>query len=133
MPLMPWAASPSAMARTSSGCILVKSATWSKVRAVLSTSHTAVAFGISGALLMANLLCAPPLALRAKPAVIDDDGNWPYISRPGGVAQWPHENGLDSARKQSQVLSEAAYRPSPLAGPGSPVAETSPHRSAHRS
>src|SRR6476646_5505941 len=60
MPLMPWAASPSAMARTSSGCILVKSATWSKVSAVLSTSHTAVAFGISGALLMANLLCASP-------------------------------------------------------------------------
>jgi hypothetical protein len=27
---------------------------------VLSTSHTAVAFGISGALLMANLLYAPP-------------------------------------------------------------------------
>jgi len=30
------------------------------VGAVLSTSHTAVAFGISGALLMANLLCASP-------------------------------------------------------------------------
>ena len=46
---MPWAASPSAIAFTSSGCSLQKSATWSNVSAVLSNSQTAVAFGISGA------------------------------------------------------------------------------------
>ena len=57
---MPCAASPSATAFTSSGCSLQKSAIWSKDRAVFSTSQTAVAFGISGALDMAkNLLCAP--------------------------------------------------------------------------
>ena len=43
---MPWAASPSAMAFTSSGCSLQKSATWSNDSAVFSTSQTAVAFGI---------------------------------------------------------------------------------------
>ena len=45
---MPWAASPSAIAFTSSGCSLQKSAIWSNDSAVFSTSHTAVAFGISG-------------------------------------------------------------------------------------
>src|SRR5262245_41313265 len=105
MPLMPWAASPSAMARTSRGCILVKSATWSKVRAVLSTSHTAVALGISGALLMANLLCASPTSFwEAKSAVIGDDGN----SGPIYALRGHWRNGLlkclDSAQKQPQVL-----------------------------
>ena len=70
---MPCAASPSAIAFTSSGCSLQKSAIWSNDSAVFSTSQTAVAFGISG-VLMANLLCAPP-ALRAKPVVINDDVN----------------------------------------------------------
>ena len=91
MPLMPWAASPSAMARISSGCILVKSATWSNDSAVLSTSHTAVAFGISGALLMAHLLSASlARSLGAKLVVIGDDGNYAaYISPPAGLlAQW---------------------------------------------
>jgi hypothetical protein len=32
----------------------------------LSTSHTAVAFGISGALLMANLLCASPTSFGGE-------------------------------------------------------------------
>src|SRR5580693_7562383 len=85
---MPWAASPSAIARISSGCIFVKSATWSKVNAVLSSSQTAVALGISGALLMANLLCASPACLEAKPVVISDDGNLPYIGPVGPAAQW---------------------------------------------
>src|ERR1700716_2569549 len=84
MPLMPWAASPSAMARTSRGCILVKSATWSKVSAVLSTSHTAVAFGISGALLMANLLCASPTSFGGEAVVISDDGNY-ALYKPSGA------------------------------------------------
>src|SRR6202011_1701296 len=104
MPLMPWAASPSAMARTSSGCILVKSATWSKVSAVLSTSHTAVAFGISGALLMANLLCASPTSVGGEAVVISDDGNY-ALYKPSGqtcaMVCWP---ALDSAQKASQVL-----------------------------
>src|SRR5437763_13662642 len=77
MPLMPCAASPSAMARTSSGCILVKSATWSNDKAVLSTSHTAVAFGISGALLMANLLCASPACFSGEAGIfVGKDGNY---------------------------------------------------------
>ncbi|MEY9663914.1 hypothetical protein ABIE80_002622 [Bradyrhizobium diazoefficiens] len=85
MPLMPWAASPSAIARTSRGCILVKSATWSKVSAVLSSSQTAVALGIRGALLMANLLCASPTPLEAKPVVISDD--WEFaLYKPGGAS-----------------------------------------------
>ncbi len=46
---MPCAESPSAIAFTSSGCSLQKSAIWSNDSAVFSTSHTAVAFGISGA------------------------------------------------------------------------------------
>ncbi len=50
---------------------------------VLSSSQTAVAFGISGALLMANLLCASPTSLEAKPSVISDDGNSAYISMRG--------------------------------------------------
>jgi hypothetical protein len=41
----------------------------------LSTSHTAVAFGISGALLMANLLCASPTFFEGEAVVISDDGN----------------------------------------------------------
>src|SRR6201991_3670758 len=105
MPLMPWAASPSAMARTSRGCILVKSATWSKVSAVLSTSHTTVAFGESGALIIANLLCVSPTSfLEAKPMVIGDDGIYgaiyaiPWYGRIGLL------NGLERAGKQSLVL-----------------------------
>ena len=54
---MPCAASPSAIAFTSSGCSLQNSAIWSNDSAVLSNSQTAVAFGISGvAVAMANLL-----------------------------------------------------------------------------
>jgi hypothetical protein len=49
---MPCAASPSAIAFTSSGCNLQKSAIWSNDSAVFSTSQTAVAFGISGVLAM---------------------------------------------------------------------------------
>ena len=48
MPLMVRAASPSAMAFTSSGWSLQKSAICSKDREVFSTSQTAVAFGIRG-------------------------------------------------------------------------------------
>ena len=48
-PLIDWAASPSAIAWTSSGCSLQKSAIWANDSAVLSTSQTAVALGIKGA------------------------------------------------------------------------------------
>src|SRR5580692_8036880 len=106
MPLMPWAASPSAMARTSSGCILVKSATWSKVRAVLSTSHTAVAFGISGALLMANLLCASPTPRGAKPWSSAMTGIRPYISRQGPSPQWLAKTVLTAPESSPKSLSE---------------------------
>jgi hypothetical protein len=54
MPRMPWAASPSAMAFTSSSCKWQKSAICANDSDVLSTSQTAVAFGISGALDMAE-------------------------------------------------------------------------------
>ncbi len=47
-PTMPCATSPSAMAWISSGCMPTKSAIWSKESDVLSISHTAVAFGMSG-------------------------------------------------------------------------------------
>ena len=47
-PLIPCAASPSAIAFTSSGCSLQNSAIWSNESAVLSNSQTAVAFGIKG-------------------------------------------------------------------------------------
>src|SRR5689334_13284962 len=47
-PLMPLATSSSAMPFTSRGCRPQKSAICSKVSDVLSTSHTAVALGISG-------------------------------------------------------------------------------------
>jgi hypothetical protein len=56
---------------------LVKSATWSNDNAVLSTSHTAVAFGISGALLMANLLCASPACFSGEAGIfVGKDGNY---------------------------------------------------------
>jgi hypothetical protein len=56
---------------------LVKSATWSNDSAVLSTSHTAVAFGISGALLMANLLCASPACFEGEAGIfVGKDGNY---------------------------------------------------------
>src|SRR5690606_27522331 len=45
-PLIPCEASPSAIAFTSSGCSLQKAAIWSNDSAVLSTSQTAVAFGM---------------------------------------------------------------------------------------
>ena len=69
---MPCAASPSAIAFTSSGCSLQKSAIWSNVSAVLSTSQTAVAFGIKGAAVMAKSPYAPP-ARGAKQQIIGDD------------------------------------------------------------
>ena len=47
--LIPWAASPSAIAFTSSGCSLQNAAICSKDSDVLSTSQTAVALGMSGA------------------------------------------------------------------------------------
>jgi hypothetical protein len=49
---MPCAASPSAIAFTSSGCRLQNCAIWSNDKEVFSTSHTAVAFGISGAIVI---------------------------------------------------------------------------------
>ena len=55
MPLMPWATSPSAMPFTSSTCSPQNSAICSKVREVLSTSQTAVAFGINGVRVMISL------------------------------------------------------------------------------
>src|SRR5437660_712827 len=109
MPLMPCAASPSAIARTSSGCILVKSATWSNVSAVLSTSHTAVAFGISGALLMANLLCASPIR-EAKPWSSAMPGIMAYISRPGLAAHGVPKSVLAAAQAR-YVLSLDATCP----------------------
>src|SRR5262249_28741045 len=62
---MPWAASPSATARTSSGCSLQKSAIWSNDRPVLSTSQTAVAFGISGCVVIGPPSLCPLCAGRA--------------------------------------------------------------------
>src|SRR4030088_265994 len=105
MPLRPCPAAPSARARTSSGCILVKSATWSNDSAVLSTSHTAVAFGISGALLMENLLCASPTCFEGEAGIfVGKDGNY-ALYKPSRAARamvcW---GGLDSAQKPSQVL-----------------------------
>src|SRR5262245_65209492 len=72
---MPCAASPSAIAFTSSGCSLQNSATWSNDRAGFRTSQTAGAFGIRGAACaMAILLCAPPApGVPAKPQAIRDD------------------------------------------------------------
>ena len=72
---MPCAASPSAIALTSSGCSLQKSATWSNDSAVLSNSQTAVAFGISGAAvdMAISPLGASPALTGAKHRIIGDD------------------------------------------------------------
>ena len=70
---MPCAASPSAIAFTSSGCSLQNSAIWSNDSAVLSNSQTAVAFGIKGA---AVAMAKSPLCFarpRAKLQIIGDD------------------------------------------------------------
>src|SRR5271166_5449118 len=56
---MPCATSPSAMACTSSGCMPQNSAIWVKVSAVFSISHTAVAFGISGRVMVYTLSGSP--------------------------------------------------------------------------
>jgi hypothetical protein len=85
---MPCALSPSAIALTSSGCSLQNSAIWSNDNAVLSSSQTAVAFGISGAAVAmvrsllapwrqssckkANLFRAPPTLSGEAPAINDD-------------------------------------------------------------
>jgi hypothetical protein len=52
----------------------------------LSTSHTAVAFGISGALLMANLLSASPTSFGGEAVVISDDGNY-GLYKPSGASR----------------------------------------------
>src|SRR5260370_25573511 len=116
MPLMPWAASPSAMARTSKGCILVKSATWSKVRAVLSTSHTAVAFGISGALLMANLLCASPTWFGGEAAVISDDGNYALYKPSGAADAMGYWSALTAPESSHNTLSALTVPCAPARG-----------------
>src|SRR5258708_17055339 len=67
MPCMPWAPSPSAIAWTSSACSPQKSAIWSKVRLVFSTSHTAVAFGINGSAIIPPTSPGGALAAR-KPS-----------------------------------------------------------------
>src|SRR5262249_51822784 len=66
-PLMPWAASPSAIAFTSRGCSLQNSATWSNDSAVFSTSQTAVALGINGASCMDKSPPAPRPPFRTRP------------------------------------------------------------------
>ena len=65
---MPAATSPSAMPFTSSGWSLQKSAICSNVSEVLSTSQTAVAFGMSGIWVMDWLLSSPgrPASRAAK-------------------------------------------------------------------
>src|SRR6476620_5922682 len=60
MPLMPCAESPSAIALTSSGCSPQNCAICSKDSAVLSTSQTAVALGISSVLAIAKILLVRP-------------------------------------------------------------------------
>ena len=76
-PLIPWAASPSAMAFTSSGCSLQNSATWSNDRAVFSTSQTAVALGINGASCMDKSPPAPRPPFRTRPVSSKMTGIWP--------------------------------------------------------
>jgi hypothetical protein len=68
---MPWAASPSAIAFTSSGCSLQNSAIWSNDSAVLSSSQTAVAFGIKGAAVPGNLLLSFARPLGRSPPIGD--------------------------------------------------------------
>src|SRR4029077_10885468 len=83
-PLMPCAASPSAIALTSSGCRRQSSAIWSNDNEVFSTSHTAVAFGIKGAIAIAKspLCFARPLGEATR--VINDD--WKAFLNIGGAA-----------------------------------------------
>src|SRR5262249_41365325 len=78
----------SAMAFTSSGCSLQKSAIWSNDSAVFSTNQTAVAFGIRGWVAMINSPCAPP-ARRGEAFAIEDDGNSRYIGALHRLAQPP--------------------------------------------
>ena len=79
---MPCAESPSAMAFTSSGCSLQNSAIWSNDSAVLSSSQTAVAFGINGAAATWHVSWQRSLGFarpwRAKHQIIGDDREkWP--------------------------------------------------------
>ena len=82
---MPCAASPSAIAFTSSGCSLQKSATWSKASEVFSTSQTAVALGISGASLMVKSPLRSDRPIGRSLNVIGDDGNGRNIGTPPGA------------------------------------------------
>src|SRR5580704_12938566 len=72
-PLMPCAASPSAIAFTSSGCRLQSCAIWSNDSEVFSTSHTAVAFGIRGAVAIGKSPLRSARLLGEALNVIKDD------------------------------------------------------------
>ena len=89
-PLMPCAASPSAIAFTSSGCRLQSCAIWSNDSEVFSTSHTAVAFGIRGAVAIGKspLRSARPSG-RSHSTSSGMTGKWPEYRRrsaPGATA-----------------------------------------------
>jgi hypothetical protein len=72
---------------------LQKSAIWSNVKAVFSTSQTAVAFGIRGWAAMINSPCAPA-ARGAEPIAIEDDEDNPYIGALHRVAQPPDAENM---------------------------------------
>src|SRR5580698_639461 len=120
-PLMPCAASPSAIAFTSSGCRLHSCAIWSNDSDVFSTSHTAVALGIKGAVAIDNspLSSARPAgrshstsskmtgkrqeyrrgAAPAQPAAIVPRGRGGFTNRPvksGKTAPMGHQSGEPS-------------------------------------
>src|SRR5580704_17486958 len=83
-PLMPWAASPSAIAFTSSGCRLQSWAIWSNDSEVFSTSHTAVAFGVRGAVGIGKSPLRSARLLGEALNVIKDD--WKGDRNIGGAA-----------------------------------------------
>src|SRR5262249_31254309 len=106
------------IAFTSRGCSLQKSAIWSNVKAVFSTSQTAVAFGIRGWAAMINSPCAPP-AREAKPIAIEDDEDSEYIGVSPRLAQPPMRRTCWSMNKFRETfpLEPRASRPPPYPAP----------------
>src|SRR5580693_3189982 len=102
---MPCAASPSAIAFTSSGCRLQSWAIWSNDSEVFSTSHTAVAFGIRGAVAIGKspLRSARPSG-RSHSTSSRMTGRWPEYRRRNASVQPPRVPWLGHGRRASDRL-----------------------------
>ena len=121
MPLMPCATSPSAMPFTSSTCRPHNSAIWSKESEVFSTSHTAVAFGISSLRSLIGALSKTDRGI-ARAGQDMQEMRWigRLIARRGRAMQLPCRICLKKLQC-SNAASLGCARSCPAAGPQAPL------------